>query len=84
MQKFIQEQGLSFENIAFIGDELNDVKLLRSVGLAFAVYDAAKEVKASADIICESKGGKGAFREAVEILLNLKGVRIESIIDSFL
>ncbi len=81
---FLKDNGLSFENIAYIGDEINDVCLLRKVGLSFAVGDAVEIVKESSDIICARCGGDGAFREAVEILLTLSGVSVEDIIDNHL
>lgn len=82
MQRFLDENGLSFENVAYIGDELNDVKLLRESGLSFAVGDADKRAKDAADVICVHDGGRGAFRESAEVLLNLKGIELEYIIES--
>lgn len=84
MQEFLASQGLSMENVAFIGDELNDVKLLRSAGLSFAVNDAAEQAKEISDIICKNSGGKGAFREAVESLLTLRGTDINGIVEDSL
>ncbi len=84
MQKFLASEGLSLENVAFIGDELNDVKLLKASGLSFAVGDADKRVKEVADVICDNKGGYGAFREAVERLLELQGQDIQVIIEKSL
>lgn len=84
MQQFIREHNLTFENIAFIGDELNDVKLLRKVGLSFAVGDAAPQAKDAADIVLNHNGGNGAFREAVEVLLNVMGQDVGAIIDNSL
>ena len=80
MQEFVNEEGISLENIAFIGDELNDVKLLKACGLGFAVGDADKRAKNAASIICEHVGGSGAFREAVEKLLEYQGLSVDSII----
>ena len=84
MHEFLDSEGLSIENVAFIGDELNDIKLLKTTGLSFAVGDADQRVKEVVDIICEHKGGNGAFREAVEILLTLKDVDINHLIDKYL
>lgn len=81
MRQFVQDEGLTLENVAFIGDELNDVKLLRNCGLSFAVGDASKYAKEAADVFCDSLGGRGAFREAVEVLLELKRVDIDDIIN---
>lgn len=80
MQEFLASERLTMENVAYIGDELNDVKLLRACGLSFAVGDADHRAKDAADIVCKRLGGHGAFREAVERLLELKGVIIEEII----
>jgi YrbI family 3-deoxy-D-manno-octulosonate 8-phosphate phosphatase len=84
MNDFVSNEGLSMENIAYIGDELNDVKLLKSCGLSFAVGDADHRVKKVADIVCEHSGGHGAFREAAEQLLLLKGADIDKIIEQSL
>ncbi len=80
MVGFLQEKGLTFDNIAFIGDEINDVKLLKAAGLAFAVNDANQKAKEAADVVLNSKGGYGAFREAVEQLLMLKEYEVDIII----
>ena len=80
MQAFVIQEGLSLENIAYIGDELNDVKLLTACGLSFSVADADIRAKEASNIVCEQKGGQGAFRRAVEYLLDLKGTSINDII----
>lgn len=81
IQEFLTSEGYSLENVAFIGDELNDVKLLKACGLAFAVGDADHRTKDAADIVCERLGGYGAFREAVELLLDFKGIDIDDLIN---
>lgn len=82
LESFLAENELSFENIAYIGDEINDVKLLSICGLGFAVGDADLRVKKVASIVCEHNGGYGAFREAAEKLLRLKNIDIEKIIQN--
>ena len=84
MKGFVEQEGLTLENIAFIGDELNDVKLLKESGLGIAVGDADHRAKDAANIVCGHSGGYGAFREAVEKLLDLKQVSIDEIIDKSL
>lgn len=81
MQEFARSEGISLEQIAFIGDELNDVKLLRDCGLGIAVGDADRRAKEAAQLVCEHPGGHGAFREAAERLLELKGISIDEIIE---
>ena len=84
MQEFAKQEGLTLDNIAFIGDELNDVKLLNACGLGFAVADSNDRVKSVSDVVCTHNGGQGAFREAVEFLLELKGESIDMIINTSL
>lgn len=84
MQEFVAQENISMENIAFIGDELNDVKLLANCGLGIAVGDADSRAKNVASFVCKKNGGHGAFREAVEKLLILKNIDINRIIDVLL
>ena len=72
LESFCSEQGLSFEEIAFIGDDTNDLDIIKNVGLSFAVADATPEIVASANYICYRNGGNGAFREAVDYVIEIK------------
>lgn len=58
---------------AFIGDDLLDIPVLKTAGLAVAVQDAAAEVKDAAHYITQKPGGKGAVRETVEMILKAQG-----------
>lgn len=64
-----QAAGLTDAEIAYIGDDLPDLPLLRRVGLAVAVADAVPEVRAQAHCITQKPGGRGAVREVIELLL---------------
>ena len=55
--------------VAFIGDDLTDIPLMKRCGLAVAVANARSEVKAVADYITNVKGGDGAVREVIELIL---------------
>lgn len=59
---------------AFIGDDLPDIPLLRRAGLAIAVGNAVPEVKEAAHYVTRAFGGRGAVREAVELILKAKGI----------
>jgi 3-deoxy-D-manno-octulosonate 8-phosphate phosphatase (KDO 8-P phosphatase) len=62
--------------VAFIGDDLNDLGILRHVGregLTAAPIDAAEEVAAAVQHVCRARGGEGAFREFAEWILRLRG-----------
>lgn len=84
MKDFLASEGLMMDEVAFIGDDLNDIKLLKSCGLSFAVGDANQRVKDVADIVCENFGGRGVFREAAEILLSLMDTDVQEIIETSL
>ena len=60
--------------MAFIGDDLIDIPLLKKVGFSIAVADALPYVKDAADMVTEKKGGRGAVREAIEFILDAKGL----------
>lgn len=62
-------ENLQHNQIAYIGDDLHDLALLRRVGFAVAVANAVAEVKSAAHFITTKSGGEGAFREAVEFIL---------------
>ena len=61
------------EEAVFIGDDLIDIEVMERVGLPIAVANAMAPVKAIAKLVTEAKGGEGAFREAVEEILKLRG-----------
>ncbi len=73
LQDVQREHGLATEDIAFIGDELVDLPVLRRVGLAVAVPNAVPEVKAAAHYVTRQAGGAGAVREVVEMILKARG-----------
>jgi len=57
---------LSFDNIAYVGDDLGDIVVMKKAGVSFAVKNAIEEVKRVADHITEAEAGSGAIREIVE------------------
>ncbi len=62
-------EGLSDEQIAYIGDDLPDMAVLRRVGLAIAVADAVDEIRDLTHFTTSKPGGRGAVREAIELIL---------------
>ena len=60
--------------MAFLGDDLPDLPVMRRVGLAVAVGDATLEVRQAADFVTQATGGRGAARELVELILKSKGI----------
>ena len=69
LQQMAQELGLVREEIAYMGDDLNDIPAFKASGLNLVPADAAMEVLAVADIITKARGGRGAVREAITMIL---------------
>lgn len=65
--------GATDEEVAYVGDDLPDLPLLARVGLAVAVGDAVAEVKRAAHYVTTVRGGEGAIREVVELILKSQG-----------
>lgn len=70
VQELSKKYNLDLNQIAYIGDDLNDLKAMRKVGLSVAVGDAVEDVKSLASIILNKNGGSGAFREFVDLLVS--------------
>ncbi len=62
--------GINLEEVAFIGDDLNDIELLRKVGFSASPVNAPEYIKKEVDFVTATSGGKGAFREFVEKILS--------------
>jgi len=73
-EEILKKAGVSDSAVAFVGDDLPDIPLMRRVGLAVAVGDAVPEVKNVAHYTTKALAGHGAIREAVELILKSKGI----------
>jgi 3-deoxy-D-manno-octulosonate 8-phosphate phosphatase (KDO 8-P phosphatase) len=62
---------ISIADVAYIGDDINDIELLKIVGISGSPFSAPKYIKNIVQIVTEKKGGEGAFREFVETILNI-------------
>jgi len=69
----VAEAGVTNEEVAFIGDDLNDIPLMVRSGLGVAVADAAIEARDLADYVTKLPGGQGAVREVIELILKAQG-----------
>lgn len=76
LQSFCKDENLSLKEIAYIGDDTNDLDIIRNVGLSFAVNDSMPDVKENTNYVCSRKGGDGAFREAVDYFLERRSQNI--------
>jgi 3-deoxy-D-manno-octulosonate 8-phosphate phosphatase (KDO 8-P phosphatase) len=73
-EDILRKADVSDSAVAYVGDDLPDIPLLKRVGLAVAVGDAVPEVKAAAHYTTRSVAGRGAIREAIELILKSKGI----------
>jgi 3-deoxy-D-manno-octulosonate 8-phosphate phosphatase (KDO 8-P phosphatase) len=78
-EEILRKAGVPDSAVAFIGDDLPDIPLMRRAGLAIAVGDAVPEVKEAAHYTTKALAGRGAVREAVELILKSKGIWTEMI-----
>ena len=79
----LEQEGLTEEQVVFIGDDLPDLPILLRVGLSIAVSDAHEEVRSRVDYVTRARGGYGAVREAVDQILLAKGL-LEDIVNGYL
>ena len=68
-EKVLAEEGLTDEEVCYVGDDVVDIPLLRRAGLGVAVADAVEETKDHSHIVTEREGGRGAVREVIEFIL---------------
>jgi 3-deoxy-D-manno-octulosonate 8-phosphate phosphatase (KDO 8-P phosphatase) len=73
-EEILAKAGLKDVEVAFVGDDLPDIPILKRVGLAVAVGDAVADVKKIAHYTTKALAGKGAIREAIELILKSKGI----------
>jgi len=65
LTSWMKEMKISWEEVAFVGDDINDLKVMEKVGLSACPNDAVDEIKAISDIILNKDGGKGCVREFI-------------------
>lgn len=68
---------LTLSEVAYIGDDINDLEALRAVGFSASPADGLSHVAAVVDYVCQKKGGEGAVREIVEMILEAQGSKVE-------
>jgi 3-deoxy-D-manno-octulosonate 8-phosphate phosphatase (KDO 8-P phosphatase) len=73
-EEIVRKAGVPESSVAYVGDDLPDLPVMRRAGLAVAVGDAVPEVKKAAHYVTKAKAGRGAIRETVELILKSKGI----------
>jgi 3-deoxy-D-manno-octulosonate 8-phosphate phosphatase (KDO 8-P phosphatase) len=74
LEEILTKSGVTADEIAYAGDDLTDVVVMRRVGLAIAPANARPEVKRAAHYVTAASGGRGAIREVAELLLQAQGL----------
>jgi 3-deoxy-D-manno-octulosonate 8-phosphate phosphatase (KDO 8-P phosphatase) len=84
VRDIMRKEGVALDEIAYVGDDVIDLPVMRECGFAVAVANAREQVKAEAHYITAHAGGYGAARDAVDFILDAKGILndcIEKMID---
>ena len=71
--------GLTLSQVAYIGDDVNDFETLKVVGFSAAPADGMPQVAAVVDYVCQMKGGEGAVREIIEMILAAQSPKFKSL-----
>jgi 3-deoxy-D-manno-octulosonate 8-phosphate phosphatase (KDO 8-P phosphatase) len=85
VREIMEKEGITLEEIAYVGDDVVDLPVMRQCGFAVATANAREQVKAEAHYVTPHKGGEGAGRDAIEFILEAKGLLeqcIEASIDA--
>ena len=69
LPEVLKKNNITPENIAFIGDDVNDIEIMKEVGFKATTSDGMDFIKDIADYICENRSGNGAFRELAELII---------------
>lgn len=81
VREIAEKAGVTLDEIAYVGDDVIDLPVMREVGFAVAVANARAQVKSEAHYVTPNKGGEGAGRDAIEFILAAQGL-LEKCIDA--
>ncbi|HUB28067.1 MAG TPA: HAD hydrolase family protein [Terracidiphilus sp.] len=74
VREILKKENVTLEEICYVGDDVIDLPVMRECGFAVAVANARAQVKAEAHYVTPNAGGYGAGRDAVEFILEAKGI----------
>ena len=77
LEDLLQRLDISMQNVAAIGDDLNDLSMLKAAAISFVPQDASSYVDKIADVILSKRGGEGAVREMIEYLIKKENLEDE-------
>lgn len=73
VREMAARHGFTLDQVAYIGDDINDLETLKAVGFSASPADGMPLIAAAVDYVCQKKGGEGAVREIVEMILDAQG-----------
>jgi 3-deoxy-D-manno-octulosonate 8-phosphate phosphatase (KDO 8-P phosphatase) len=79
LDKIIAAEGCTLDEIAYVGDDIIDLPVMRKVGFSIATANARPQAKAAAHYITPNPGGLGAGRDAIDFILNARGILDQTI-----
>jgi len=77
IREMAARHGFSLKQVAYIGDDVNDLEALKAVGFSASPADGLPDIVAAVDYVCQKKGGEGAVREIIEMILDAQGSKVE-------
>ena len=83
VREIMEKEGVTLDEIAYVGDDVIDLPVMRECGFAVAVANARAQVKAEAHYVTPNAGGYGAGRDAVEFILRAKGL-LQKVIEEYI
>ena len=83
VREIMAQSGVALDEIAYVGDDVIDLPVMRVCGLAIAVADAREQVKAEAHYVTPNRGGRGAGRDAIEFILEAQG-QLDKCIEAYI
>ena len=70
LPKICKKYNVKLQNIAYIGDDVNDLEIMKQIGFSGTPQDAMDEIKNISDYVCSLRGGEGSFREFANLIIN--------------
>lgn len=83
VNEIIVKANITIDQLAYVGDDIIDLPVMRACGLAIATANARQQVKSVAHYVTPNPGGKGAGRDAIDFILNARGV-LDQVIEQYL
>lgn len=77
LENILKEESITWHQVAAIGDDLNDYKMLKKVGLSFTPQNGSHYIKDIVNVVCQNRGGEGAVREMMEYIFKEEGLEEE-------